>query len=288
MTFKIVTDGSSDMNVDFIKESNIITVPMQSNIEDKIYEITSENPNDLNKYYEYMLEDKNVSTSQVNLASFEKYFEDILKNGEDIYYIGLNDALSGTYKNAQEAKKILEKKYEDRKIYIYDPKQASTGVGLLCQIIYDMQESGKDIDEIDSFVKENDKYVISHFGVDGLKYLYKGGRISKTSAGIGDLLKVKPIIHITDDGSLEILKLERGNKKANKTLFKTFCKNWRPDLSKKVLLGYAYFDENTNKLKEMIEEKYPDAELYLAPIGSLIGSHVGPGMYSLSYFGKKR
>ena len=89
MSFKIITDGSSDMNVDFIKSSNIIIVPMQSNMEDEVYEIIGTDLENLNKYYEFMLKDKNVSTSQVNLASFEKYFEEVLKNGEDVFYICL-------------------------------------------------------------------------------------------------------------------------------------------------------------------------------------------------------
>ena len=288
MSFKIITDGSSDMNVDFIKSSNIIIVPMQSNMEDEVYEIIGTDLENLNKYYEFMLEDKNVSTSQVNLASFEKYFEEVLKNGEDVFYIGLTDALSGTYKNAIKAKEILEKKYPERKIYIYDTNQASTGAGLLCQIISKMQDEGKDIDQIDAFIKENSKYMVLQFGVDSLKYLYKGGRISKTSANIGNFLKVKPVLHITEDGTLEVLKLERGNKRAVKFLFKNFQKNWKAEISKQVLIGFAYFDENAKSLKEMIEEEYPEAKVSLAPIGSLIGSHVGPGMYSLSYFGKNR
>ncbi|MDU5504290.1 MAG: DegV family protein [Anaerococcus vaginalis] len=288
MSFKIITDGSSDMNVDFIKSSNIIIVPMQSNMEDEVYEIIGTDLENLNKYYEFMLKDKNVSTSQVNLASFEKYFEEVLKNGEDVFYIGLTDALSGTYKNAIKAKEILEKKYPERKIYIYDTNQASTGAGLLCQIISKMQDEGKDIDQIDDFIKENSKYMVSQFGVDSLKYLYKGGRISKTSANIGNFLKVKPVLHITEEGTLEVLKLERGNKRAVKFLFKNFQKNWKAEISKQVLIGFAYFDENAKSLKEMIEEEYPEAKVSLAPIGSLIGSHVGPGMYSLSYFGKNR
>ena len=261
---------------------------MQSNMEDEVYEIIGTDLENLNKYYEFMLKDKNVSTSQVNLASFEKYFEEVLKNGEDVFYIGLTDALSGTYKNAIKAKEILEKKYPERKIYIYDTNQASTGAGLLCQIISKMQDEGKDIDQIDAFTKENSKYMVSQFGVDSLKYLYKGGRISKTSANIGNFLKVKPVLHITEDGTLEVLKLERGNKRAVKFLFKNFQKNWKAEISKQVLIGFAYFDENAKSLKEMIEEEYPEAKVSLAPIGSLIGSHVGPGMYSLSYFGKNR
>ncbi|EGC84132.1 DegV family protein [Anaerococcus hydrogenalis] len=118
MTFKIITDGSSDMNVDFIKSSNITIVPMQSNMEDEVYEIIGTDLENLNKYYEFMLDDKNVSTSQVNLASFEKYFEEVLKDGQDIFYIGLSDALSGTFENAQKAKEILEKNIRIEK-YIF-------------------------------------------------------------------------------------------------------------------------------------------------------------------------
>lgn len=288
MAYKIVTDGSSDMNVEFIKNSDIIIIPMQSNMDDEIYEITGDKIDLLNKFYEYMIEGKNISTSQVNLKAFESYFEDILKDGFDLIYLGLSDKLSGTFKNAQKAKENLKDKYKDRRIEIYDPRQGSTGEGLMLEILEQMKNNNKSLDEILDFLRENSKFLTSQFGVDSLKYLYKGGRLTKTQAGIGDFLKVKPVLHIDEEGSLGILKLERGNKKSIKALLNNFRDHWREDISNKVLIGYAYYDENAKKLKELIEDEFPSAEVKLAPIGSLIASHVGPGMYSISYFSDKR
>lgn len=288
MTYKLVTDGSSDMNVEFIKNSNTVTIPMQSSMGDDIYEITGDKTELLKRFYEHMIEGNSVSTSQVNQKAFETYFEDILKEGEDVLYLGLSDKLSGTFKNAQRAKNILIDKYKDRRIEIFDPRQGSTGGGLMMEILDQMQRDGKSLDELLDFIKENSKFLVSQFGVDSLKYLYKGGRLTKTQAGIGDFLKVKPVLHVDDEGALGILKLERGNKKAIKTLISNFRDNWRDDISNKVLIGYAYYDENAKKLKDLIEEEFPSAEVKLAPIGSIIGSHVGPGMYSISYFANKR
>ncbi|MDY3005423.1 DegV family protein [Anaerococcus porci] len=288
MTYKIITDNSSDMNVEFFKNSNIVTIPMQSSMGDKIYEITGDKIDLLNSFYEHMIEGNSVSTSQVNLKAFESCFEDILKDGKDVLYLGISDKLSGTFQNAQTAKENLKDKYKDRRIEICNPRQASTGGGLMMEILEKKQKDGQSLDELLEFIKENSKFLASQFGVDSLKYLYKGGRISKTQAGIGDFLRVKPLIHIDDEGALAILKLERGNKKAIKTLISNFRDNWRDDISNKVLIGYAYYDENAKKLKELLEQEFPNAEIKLAPIGSLIGSHVGPGMYSISYFAKKR
>lgn len=288
MTYRIVTDGSSDMNLEFIKNSSIITIPMQSSMGDDVYEITGDMTDLLNKFYEHMIDGESVSTSQVNLSAFESYFEDILKDGKDVLYLGLSDKLSGTFKNAQKAKENLKDRYKDRRIEIYDPCQASTGGGLMMEILEEKQKEGQSLDELLNFLKENSKFLVSQFGVDSLKYLYKGGRLSKTQAGIGDFLKVKPVLRVDEEGGLSILKLERGNKKAIKTLLNNFRENWRDDISNKVLIGYAYYDENAKKIKEILEDEFPNADVKLAPIGSLIGSHVGPGMYSVSYFAKKR
>lgn len=288
MTYKIVTDGSSDMNVDFIKNSNIITIPMQASMGDDVCEITGEKIDLLNKFYEQMIDGKNVSTSQINIKIFEKIFEDILKDGYDILYLGLTDALSGTFKNAKSAKDFLEKKYKDRRIEIFDVFQASTGLGLLMEILDEKQKEGQSLEELLVFLKENSKYIVSQFGVDSLKYLYKGGRLTKTQASIGDFLRVKPVLHVEEKGSLAILKLERGNKKAIRSLLNNFRENWIEDISNKILIGYAYYDENAKKLADLVKEEFSSADVKLAPIGSIIGSHVGPGMYSISYFGKKR
>lgn len=288
MTYKIITDSSCDIDFDFEKNHKINLIPMKSYIGEDIYEIGPCDEESLRKFYEKMDQGFSPSTSQINENDYEKAFEKILKEGYDIIYLGLTASLSGSFNNAQRAREVLKKAYKDRRIELIDPFQASTGLGLIIESLEEMKDEGKSFDEIIDFVDKNAKHLVTHFAVENLKYLYHGGRISKNKAMVGDFLKVKPILHIKDDGSLDILKLERGSKKALKNLYKNFKKNYRPDISNKVLIGYAYTDENAKKLAELIKKDYEDIDLRLAPIGSIIGSHVGPGMYSISYFADKR
>lgn len=288
MAYKLVTDGSTDMSIEFYNYDDLVVIPMQSTIEGETVTFLSCQVEELNKYYEYMLEDKNVSTSQVNRAAFEKYFTEILEDGYDIIYTGLTSGLSGTYANAVEVAEDLRKKYPERKISIIEDYAASTGQGLVLQQLKKFKDQGMDHDQMVKWLEDNTKYITSQFGVDDLKYLYKGGRVSKTTAGVGNLLKVKPMLHIDMEGKLQVTALNRGRKNNMKNLVKNMKNSWMPELSKMVVIGYAYYDENAQALKEMVEKKIPEAEIYTAPIGALIGTHVGPGMYSLCYFGSDR
>lgn len=288
MTYKIVTDNSSDMNLDFIEKSDMVVIPMKTTMDgEEVLLLTSDTEN-LNRYYELMIDDKPVSSTQVNMADFEKYFTEVLDEGYDLIYTGLSSGLSGTYDNAVEVGESLKKKYPERRIEILDTVTASTGGGLLVQTMQELKDQGMSYDDLLSWVDQHYMSVVAQFGVDDLKYLYRGGRISKATAGVGNLLQVKPMVHIKDDGALDIMALDRGRKNNMKHLLKNFKNNWTPEVSDMVLIGYAYYKENAETLKEMVEENFPEARIFLAPIGTLIGTHVGPGMFSLCYFGKER
>jgi len=288
MAYKLLTDGASDIALEYSKEKDLVVIPMESNMEGEIVSFTSSDVDKLNQYYKLMLDDKCVSTSQVNQARFEEYFSKVLDDGYDIIYTGLTSGLSGTFNNALEVSQRLKKKYPERRLTVIDSYSASTVSGLLLQMLLEFKEQGMNYDEMIEWINDNYKYLTGQFGVDDLKYLYKGGRVSKTTAGVGNLLKVKPMLNIDLEGKLQVMGLNRGKKNNMKKLVKNFENYWMPEISDMVLIGYAYYEENAQMLKEMIEDKFPQARVYIAPIGSLIGSHVGPGMYSLCYFSKKR
>lgn len=288
MTYKIVTDNSSDMNLDFIKQSDMVVIPIKHFMDGEEATFLTSDTEKVNKYYELMMEDRKVATTQVNRADFMKYFSEVLDEGYDIIYTGLSSGLSGTYANAVEVYKELKEKYPQRKITIIDTKSASTGGGLLVQQMQILKNQGASYEDLVAWVDKHYMNVVAQFGVDDLKYLYRGGRVSKTTAGVGNLLKVKPMLHIKDDGSLDVVALNRGKKNNMKNLLNNFKNNWMPEISKMVVIGYAYYEENAEILKEKLEEEFPEAKIYMAPIGTLIGTHVGPGMYSLCYFGKER
>lgn len=288
MTYKIITDGSSDLSLEFLENENLVVIPMDSTIDGKNISFLSSQKELLDKYYENMLLDKEVFTTQVNQKRFEEYFSKVLEEGYDIIYTGISKGISGTFSNAINASEVLKEEYPQRKITVLDPLTASTSSGLLIQTLLEFKQEGMEYEKMISWINENYKYIVAQFGVDDLKYLYKGGRVSKTTAGVGNLLKVKPMLHMDDEGKLQILGLNRGTKNNMKNIVKNFEKLWDKEISNMVVIGYAYYEENAQMLKEMLEEKVKDARIYIAPIGSLIGTHVGPGMYSLCYFGKNR
>lgn len=288
MAYKIVTDSACDLNLDFYRKSDLISVPMDVSVDGQFRTIMNDDKKGLDEYYEAMLNDANVSSTSVNVQRFEEYFTKVLDEGFDIFYTGLTKGLSATYKNACMARDNLKDRYPDRKIVVVESTQASTGEGVLLQVLYTLKEAGMSLEEMEEWTREYGPKVATTFSVDDLKYLYKGGRVTKAQAGVGNFLNVKPMLYIDEEGTLKIEKIARGTKNANKFMLNKFESYWDPSISDMVLVGYVYNDKNAKTLYEYLKENYPQANLYMAPIGTLIGTHVGPGMYSIGFFANHR
>ncbi|HCS00465.1 MAG TPA: DegV family protein, partial [Lachnospiraceae bacterium] len=157
---------------------------------------------DFHEFYKKMADGAMTKTSQVNVDEYVTYFEEFLKEGKDILHLCLSSGISGTVNSAMIARDDLQEKYPDRKIYVIDSLAASAGLGLFMDMLADMRDEGKSIDELKEFAEENRLFIHHWFFTTNLTYLVRGGRVTKTAGFVGNLLNICPLLNVNDEGKL--------------------------------------------------------------------------------------
>ena len=233
-----------------------------------------------------------VKTSQINAQQFEEYFEKFLKEGKDILHLCLSSGISGVINSAHSAMAILKDKYPDRKIYIVDSLAASTGYGLLMDILSNMKKEGKTIDELYEWAEKNKLRIHHWFFTSDLTCLIRGGRVSKTAGFVGKLLNICPLLNVSNEGKLVGREKVRGKKAVIDVTLNKMIENADDglDYSNKCYISCSACFEDAKELANKIEEKFPNLKnkVVINSIGTVIGCHTGPGTVALFFVGKER
>ena len=245
-----------------------------------------------NEFYKAMENGADTKTSQVNVGEFEEYFEAFLKAGKDILHLSLSSGISGVYNSACVARDILAERYPERKIYIVDSLAAASGYGLIMDDLADMRDAGKSIDELRDWIEEN-KLKMNHWvATTELKYLVRGGRLSKTAGTVGGILNICPIIEVDVNGKLQARQKVRGKKKAVEELVKMMEKHAEGgnNYKGKCYISHSACPEEAENLKKQIEGRFPNLvdKIEIDTIGTVIGSHTGPGTFVVFFWGGAR
>ncbi|HSH35866.1 DegV family protein, partial [Schnuerera sp.] len=215
MSYKIITDTSANLTEEMIEEYNIDIIPLVFRIgEEEFYSYVKGEKTDIKQFYDRMRQGEIITTSLISMEKCQDVFESNLKEGKDILYISFSSALSGTYNAALMVAKNLEKEYPERKIYVVDSLAASMGQGLLVYYCAEQKRSGKSIEEVKDWLIENRLQLCHWFTVDDLFHLKRGGRISGTTALVGTVLRVKPVLHVDNEGRLVPVSKVRTRKKS--------------------------------------------------------------------------
>lgn len=277
------TDSTANLPKDLYKKLNISMIPMQINLNDKTY-------NDLSKdlpvenYYQLMREGATPTTAQINEYSAKEYFENLLKLGDDILHISFSSALSGSTSTIKRVANELNEANKN-KILVIDSLNASMGEGLLVLKAYELMQQGKTIDEIAVEIQNLIPYTCSYFTVDQLKYLVRGGRVSKFSGTIGKILNIKPVLRVDTNGKLVSYKKVISRKKALSTLVE-IVKQKIAD-TKYVYITHAVCENEAtafaNELKSCL-----GTEPIITDLTQVIGCHTGPGLIAVFFFGKEK
>ncbi len=243
-------------------------------------------------FYDRMRDGADTSTSQVNPEQYIDFFTPYLEEGKDVLHLTLSSGISGTYNSAMIAKEELEEKYPDRKIYVIDSLAASVGYGMLMHELSDMRAAGKTIDELVEWIDTN-KLKIHHWVmVSDLKWLVKGGRVSKVSGVLGSMLNICPLINVNKEGKLAPQEKIRTKKKAMSRIVEMMEANADNglDYDGKCYIAHSDCLEDAEYMKNMIEEKFKNlkGKVIVNSIGTVIGSHTGPGTMVPVFFGKER
>lgn len=284
--------STADMPREYFEERNIPFVTFHFHMDDETY------PDDLgqsmpfDEFYKRIDDGALPTTSQVNVGQFIEFFEPFLKEGKDILHLSFSSGLSGTYNSATLAQQQLAADYPDQKLIVVDTLAASSGYGLLVDYVYSLKEEGAGIDEAHTWVEEN-KLKLNHWFFSGdLTHFRRGGRISATAAVVGGLLNICPLMNVNHEGKLIQRRKIRGKKQVIKEIVKEMEKLAENGLvySGKCFISQSACYDDARQVADLIEEKFPNlnGKVMINNIGTVIGSHTGPGTVALFFMGAKR
>lgn len=229
------------------------------------------------------------TTSQVTTDQLIRLIEPILSAGDDILHIEFSSGLSGGWEqSALVAQKILKEKYPERKIYLVNSLAASSGYGLLVDKAAELKEGGMDIEELYNWLEANKLRLRHWFFTTNLTHLKRGGRVSGPAAAIGTMLNICPVMDVNSEGKLIVRKKVMGKKKALLELLNKMREQAEggENYSGKCFISHSLREEDAKKLASMVEEnfKHLNGKVEIDNIGTVIGSHTGPGTIALFYF----
>ena len=289
MSFKIITDTTAGLPNNIVKQYDIRVIPLSYICDGEIYSPNGNETEDyLKNFYNLLREKQNLSTSCVNTETFEEEFKAILDKGEDILYLGFSSGLSVTYSCSELASENLQLLYPDRKILTLDTRLASLGQGLLVYEICKQKESGKTIEEAYAYAKSILDSVNCLFTVSTLSYLARGGRVSKTSALVGNLVDIKPLMYVNEKGKLVAYQKVMGRKRSIFSLADKVCKTIENPEEQEIFISHGDCYDEAVLLSNLIADRINVKGFVFNYIDPVIGTHSGPGTLAIFYLGKNR
>lgn len=243
-------------------------------------------------FYASMTDDAIVSTSQVNVEEYLRYFRPHLQNGCDILHLALSSGLSGSYNSARIAAETLREEFPERKLYIVDTLGASAGAGLLIDGVADQRDAGATIDEAYRWAEDNKLKLHHWFTASDLTWFIKGGRISKAAGWFGTALKICPVLNVDTLGRLIPRFKIRGKQRSLKELVNQMADHAEggKQYGGKCFLSHSACYEDARFVADEIEKYFPrlNGPVQISNIGTTIGSHCGPGTVALFFWGDPR
>lgn len=287
--YRIITDSTCDLTQELVEELDVDVIPMDFTIGTDCYkdypDDRSISPHD---FYSRISAGESSTTNQISMVTFEEAFEPYLKDGKDVLYLGFSSALSGTYNNSVLAARELTEKYPERTIRMVDTLCAAFGEGLLVWYAVQKKREGASIEETAEWAEQNRLRLHHWFTVDDLNHLKRGGRISGAAALMGTMLGIKPVLHVDGKGGLTMIDKVRGRRQAAEDMVKHMELTSENAKDQMIFISHGDYQEGADYIQKLVTEKFGCTQFRVAPIGPVIGAHVGTGSVLLFYFGKDR
>ncbi len=286
--YVITTDNNADLPDSYMQEHGVGCTYLTYQMDGVAYSHENFQPTDV--FYNAMRKGSLPTTAQVNPEQCTVMMEPYLKEGKDILHLAFSSGLSGTYNNSKIAADELMEKYPDRRIIVIDTLAASLGQGLLVHYACRMKEQGQDMDAVAAWVEEHKKNAIHLFTVSDLFHLHRGGRVSRTTAVVGTVLNIKPILHVDDEGRLVNIGKVRGRKKSVQelaVLMDDKLGSYKDSIDT-IFISHGDCLSDAEYLRDEVAKKYPIKEVLINPISATIGAHSGPDTLALFFLGDHR
>ena len=287
--YVLITDSSADLSQEMVQELGVTVLPLSFTIQGKVYRNYPDNREmDLPLFYDMLRAGELATTSAVNVAEYTQAVEPILQEKKDVLILAFSSGLSSTYQASVLAAGELREKYPDRKIYTVDTLCASLGQGLLVYLAAQEQRKGKSIEEVRDWAEETKLHLCHQFTVDDLHFLKRGGRISATTAVVGSMLQIKPVLHVDNEGRLINIGKARGRQASLKALVDKMEKTVTEEGKKTVFISHGDCRKDAVTVADMVRERFGTQDIRINFVGPVIGAHSGPGTLALFYLGTER
>jgi len=287
--FVIVTDSCCDLPASLAEEMGLSVIHLNVLVDDKTYtnyldwrDISAKS------FYDLMRDEKMASTSAPSIGDFVQALEPIVQQGKDVLYLGFSSALSSTCSTGMLAGQELMEQYPGRKVLCVDTKCASLGQGLFVRLVWEKQQAGASLVEAYAYACDLVPHLCHWFTVNDLHALQRGGRVSKTTAVVGSMLQIKPVLHVDDEGRLTKLGTVRGRKAsiaALKDKLKAAILN--PE-KQTIYISHGDCEEEARYLADLIAAEVPVKGFVFNHVGPVIGAHTGAGVIALFCVGNQR
>ena len=287
--FVIMTDSSCDLPAPIAEQMELTVLPLYVDVDGQKYtNYLDEREISFAEIYAKLRTKCPAKTSAVNMNDFMEPMESLLRAGKDVLYIGFSSGLSGTYNAGAMAAQELVDKYPERKIFTVDSLSASMGQGLLVWHAWKKKQGGASIEEVRDFVENTKLHLCHWFTIDDLMFLKRGGRISGTTAVVGSMLSIKPVMHMDNDGHLIKMGTARGRKASIKALADKAGLLGESLDQQTIFISHGDCIEDANFLADIMRSRYNVKDVVISYVGPVIGAHSGPGTVALFFLGRER
>ena len=284
--YVILTDTGCDIEFDTLREWGVGFCGLTFHFEDGVE--YAEGEMEKSVFYSRMRNGEVSRTSAVNSQSFKELFEESLREGKDILYLGFSSGISATSNSAQMAAKELREEYPERNIITIDTLAASAGQGLLLYYAVEKKKAGADIQENEAYIRDMLPKLAHWFTVEDLVYLKRGGRVSATAAFASGVLGIKPVMHVDDEGHLINMMKVRGRTQSLKAIAKKYMETAVDAKGGIYFMSHGDCLEDAKELESMIVAEGGNKCALFTEIGMIIGSHAGPGTIALFFLASGR
>lgn len=286
--FAIVVDSACDMPKTYLEEHGVECVSLGFTMNNVNYEGENGEKIAEKDFYDKMRDGAMPTTYQVTAEMAKPHIEKFLKKGEDVLVIAFSSALSGTANSFIVAARELSQEYPKRTIRVVDSLCASMGEGLLLDYVLKKADAGATLEEAATYAEDLKLHICHHFTVDSLFHLKRGGRVSAATAIVGSILKIKPIMHVDDNGKLVAIGKTIGRKKSLCTLVENVCKSMDMDETDPIFISHGDCIEDVEFVKTLLLQRMPKVHIVVNYVGAVIGTHSGVGTVAIFHKGKQR
>lgn len=285
--FVIYSDSACDIEPSVLAQWGVKCESLSYSFgdENKIY---CDNELPAKSFYDRMRAGGVAKTAAVNAETFRVKFEEELKQGNDVLYLGFSSGLSSTFNAGRLAMDQLREDYPDRKMIAVDSLCASAGFGLLVYLVAEKKKEGLDIEQLAKYAEDIKMSVCHWFTVSDLVYLKRGGRISSATAIVGGALGIKPVLHVDDAGTLQSVTKVRGRKSSLEEIARQYAATAQDPMGGTVFVSHGDCLEDAMQLEDILYKNHGVRFAHITNVGAVIGSHSGPGTLALFFLGKKR